>query len=111
MAIGDRRDLEQTRARLTEWFHGKLPEARDVAVSDLSAPGMGFSNETLLFDLSWSAGPRRHTEPLVIRFKPANQIFPDYDLGRQCRVMQLLAPHGIPVPNVRWEEPDPRVLD
>lgn len=110
MAIGDSRDLAQTRVQLTEWLKRKLPEAADITVSELRAPGMGFSNETLLFDLVWYAGGAPHVEPLVIRFKPAMQIFPDYDLGRQYRVMQLLAPTGVPVPRMRWQEPDGSVL-
>lgn len=110
MAIGDRRDLERTRAQLTEWLHRRLPDARHIAVSDLRAPGMGFSNETLLFDLTWHDGRAERREPLVIRFKPEMQVFPDYDLGLQCRVMQLLAPTSIPVPRLRWQEADGGVL-
>ena len=110
MAIGDSRDLEQTRIQLTDWLRGHLPGGAEVAVSELRAPGMGFSNETLLFDLDWQANGTRHVEPLVIRFKPAQQIFPDYDLGRQCRVMELLAPTGIPVPRMRWHDLDGTVL-
>jgi aminoglycoside phosphotransferase (APT) family kinase protein len=110
MAIGDSRDLEQTRVQLTTWLSGRLPAADDVVVSDLRAPSMGFSNETLLFDLDWRGNGTRHVEPLVIRFRPAAQIFPDYDLGQQYRVMQLLAPTGVPVPRMRWQEPDASVL-
>lgn len=110
MAIGDSRDLEQTRVQLTKWLSAKLPAADDVAVSDLRAPSMGFSNETLLFDLEWRGDGTRHVESLVIRFRPTAQIFPDYDLGQQYRVMQLLAPTGVPVPRMRWQEPDGNVL-
>jgi aminoglycoside phosphotransferase (APT) family kinase protein len=110
MAIGDRRDLAETRAQLCEWFRARLPVADAIEVSDLQAPGMGFSNETLLFDLSFRADGRRQVEPLVIRFKPEQQVFPQYDLGLQYRVMQLLAPAGIPVPRVRWQEADGAVL-
>ena len=110
MAIGDSRDLAQTRMQLNAWLRDRLPHAEDLTVSELRAPGMGFSNETLLFDLTWQASNAQHVEPLVIRFKPAMQIFPDYDLGRQYRVMQLLAPTGIPVPRVRWQEADAGVL-
>ena len=110
MAIGDSRDLAHTRRQLSTWLRDRLPHAEDLTVSELTAPSMGFSNETLLFDLTWRASNTQRVEPLVIRFKPAMQIFPDYDLGRQYRVMQLLAPTDIPVPRVRWQEADGAVL-
>jgi aminoglycoside phosphotransferase (APT) family kinase protein len=110
MAIGDQRDFEHTRAQLAAWLARQLPAAHDLAVSDLHAPGMGFSNETLLFDLTYRDGGAERCEPLVVRFKPATQIFPEYDLGLQYRVMQLLAPTNVPVPRMRWQEPDPVVL-
>ena len=52
MAIGDQRDLELARKNLITYFGRALPRARDVDVTNLTAPGMGFSNETLLVDLS-----------------------------------------------------------
>jgi aminoglycoside phosphotransferase (APT) family kinase protein len=110
MAIGDRRDLNQTRRQLADWLAAKLPGARDVTVSELTAPGMGFSNETLLFDLTWQEGTRERREPLVIRFQPQSQIFPEYDLCRQYRIMELLAVTDVPVPRMRWQEPSHDVL-
>src|SRR5690606_7050983 len=110
MAIGDQRDLDLARTRLTEYFAGKLPDARDVAVENLLSPGMGFSNETLLCDLAYAQGGERRTEPLVIRVRPQAQVFPEYDLRLQYDVMQRLAPTDVPVPNLRWFEEAPDVL-
>jgi len=46
------RDLVAARANLLRWLLGRLPSATEL--SDLSAPqSSGFSNETLLFDLSF----------------------------------------------------------
>ncbi len=104
MAIGDQRDLVLARTQLERWFATKLPGASDIEVRNLAAPGMGFSNETLLLDLVWRQGDRRHEEPLVVRVRPKAQVFPDYDLALQCRVMRRLEPTGVPVPHVRWFE-------
>jgi aminoglycoside phosphotransferase (APT) family kinase protein len=110
MAIGDQRDLDLARERLTAYFGRVLPDAHDVAVENLSAPGMGFSNETLLADLSYARGGERRDEPLVIRVRPHAQVFPEYDLRRQYDVMQRLAPTDVPVPRMRWFEESADVL-
>jgi len=53
---GAQRDLAATRAALAAWLAKALPDARDVEVGQLSAPGAtGFSNETLFFDLAYTA--------------------------------------------------------
>ena len=46
-------DLERIHTRLEHWFAGKLPQAEEVALSQLEMPGMGASNETFLCDLQW----------------------------------------------------------
>jgi aminoglycoside phosphotransferase (APT) family kinase protein len=110
MAIGDQRDLELAREKLTAYFARVLPEARDIEVRNLLSPGMGFSNETLLCDLSYRASGERRSEPLVIRVRPHAQVFPEYDLRQQYDVMQRLAPTDVPVPTMRWFEESPDVL-
>jgi aminoglycoside phosphotransferase (APT) family kinase protein len=53
-------------------------------------------------------------EPLVVRVAPdpeAVPVFREYDLPRQARVMgEVAACSRVPVPRVRWTEPDPAVL-
>jgi aminoglycoside phosphotransferase (APT) family kinase protein len=107
------RDLERDRAQLTRWLRTRLPEARELEVSDLTSPdASGFSNDTLLFDLRWSDGAIDHVESLVVRIEPQGyKVFPEYDVGLQYRAMQLLAPTDVPVPRVRWlEEGDTELL-
>jgi len=110
---GTKRDLAATRAAFAAWVARALPEAREVEVGELSAPGAtGFSNETLLFDLAYTrADGGRVTQPLVLRIQPTeNQVFPDYDLDKQIRTMRLLAKTDVPVPRVLWYEPDAALL-
>jgi aminoglycoside phosphotransferase (APT) family kinase protein len=107
------RDLAATRAAFAAWLAKALPDARDVEVGELSAPGAtGFSNETLVFDLAYTgADGARVAEPLVLRVQPTeNQVFPDYDLDKQIRTMRLLEKTDVPVPRVLWYEPDASVL-
>jgi aminoglycoside phosphotransferase (APT) family kinase protein len=81
-------------------------------MSELTGPSnTGFSNDTLLFDLSWKESRRQQREPLVVRIQPTGfQIFPSYDVARQFQVMQMLAETDVPVPRMFWLEEDPGIL-
>lgn len=102
------RDLEATRAQLLAWLPKVLPTATGLKVGALSGPGAtGFSSDTLMFDLSYEEDGRRHSESLVLRLHPDGiLLFPEYDLPRQFRLMASLAGSEVPVPRMRWEEPD-----
>jgi aminoglycoside phosphotransferase (APT) family kinase protein len=104
------RDLEADGQRLRAWLERKLPGARDLRMSPLAAPtATGFSNETLLFDLAWSQDGTERRRSLVVRIQPTGfQVFPEYDLGSQYRVMDLLARTDVPVPKLVWLELEDR---
>jgi len=108
----EKRDLDLTQTQLRTWLASKLPGAQDLHIRGLSAPTeAGASNETFLFDAEWTTAGTPHCERLVVRFKPRGMtLFPTYDLGLQCRVMQMLAGTDVPVPHVRWFEPDVQVF-
>jgi aminoglycoside phosphotransferase (APT) family kinase protein len=108
-----KRDLESDRPKLVAWVQSKLPGATDVEISELTEPqSSGFSNETLLCDLTWKEGGRPRRESLVIRIQPTGfTVFPEYDLGLQYRTMTLLDAAGVPVPKLFWlEQEDLSVL-
>lgn len=109
----EERDLDQATEQLVSWLAPKLsvpPE--DIRIEDPEAPlGTGFSSDTLLLDLVYPKEGRDCREPLVARLEPTEYIvFPTYDIGLQCRVLKLLEPTDVPVPRVRWFEPDRTVL-
>src|SRR5262245_29386413 len=92
------------------WLQQRLPAAHDIEVSPLRAASSGQSNETKLFDLTYRM-PELRSERLVLRRTPAGRgLFPEYDLDVQVGVMRALAPTPVPVPVVRWYEPDNAVL-
>ena len=104
-----RRDLELTQRQLCEWLRSKLPGARAVTIAGLRGPSeTGFSSDTLMFDLHWTATAGAHREHLVARFKPSGfTVFPTYDIARQFHVMRILGEHTtVPVPRMRWLEED-----
>lgn len=107
------RDLERGARKLETWLRRKLPDAEDLRISELVAPqSSGFSNETLLFDLSYTQEAVRRQEPLVVRIQPTGyQVFPEYDLSLQYRAMSRLAHTDVPVPKMFWlEEEDTGVF-
>ena len=97
------RDLELTRTRLTAWLADRLPQARDLALSTLASPSTsGYSNDTLLFDATWREGGATQQRSLVARIEPTGlTVFPAYDLGREFRLLQILAGTDVPVPPAR----------
>ncbi|MEV6278808.1 phosphotransferase family protein [Nocardia sp. NPDC051832] len=77
------------------------------AISGWKRAEQGFATETYLFDAVDAEGA---TTGLVFRRPPEASLFPDYDLRRQFLVMKRLAGTGLPVPEVRWIEPDDTAL-
>lgn len=108
------RDREELRVRLETWLRRRRTGA---VVSGLDVPSNGMSSETILFDAEWDEPDATDGRPggrFVLRLEPqsgALPVFPTYDLDAQQRVMHLVAGHGaVPVPRVRWFEPDREVL-
>jgi aminoglycoside phosphotransferase (APT) family kinase protein len=99
------RDLDAVRARLETWLRSRL--GGDAAIAALSKPAAGMSNDTLLCEVT-RAG---RTERLVVRLAPNDfQVFPEYDLAAQYRLLACLAATDVPAPRVRWLETDVGVL-
>lgn len=107
-------DTELTRKTLTRWFAGRMPHAADIAIAGLQIPeGNGMSNVTVLFTLSYTAGGKRHERACVGRFEPegGGPAFPEYDLGLQYRVMDVLGSStSVPVPALLGLEEDLSVM-
>ena len=64
------RDLELTRARLTEWLAERMPDARELRIGELTGLSTtGFSNDTLLFDLAWQEAAEHRSAGLVALYQ------------------------------------------
>ena len=96
-------------ATLAAWLGGQV--GADVAVDHLSTPAVGQSNDTVLFEATWTRDGVGRTEELVLRRQPtARQLFLDADVLREARIIDGLAGTRVPVPPIRWVEADPEVL-
>ena len=113
MPIPEQRNLDKARGDVRDWLAGQLPDAKDLSISPLIGPAFtGFSNETLLFDASWTEGGEPRSAGYVIRVKPTSHtIFLEADFDSQYRVMKALSEHtDVPLPPVHWFEDDESVL-
>jgi aminoglycoside phosphotransferase (APT) family kinase protein len=102
------RDPAEFSARLEAWLAKRHAGAR---ISGLTTPASnGMSSETLLFDAEWSEHGTTHRRRCVARLPPdqaAMPVFPQYDLYKQFRVMQIARERTtVPVPEMLWHEPD-----
>jgi aminoglycoside phosphotransferase (APT) family kinase protein len=112
MAFINRLEPVETTKALEAWLACRMPDVDDVRVDgvDLSRAS-GMSHETVLFDASWRDAAGAREERLVARIAPVGPgLFPDYDLGREWNILTALEPTPVPVPRVRFYEPDPAPL-
>ncbi|MGH7822685.1 MAG: phosphotransferase, partial [Candidatus Binatia bacterium] len=112
MSLLQNRDLDDAARKLRPWLSARLSNAKDLRIEGACAPpSTGFSNETLLFDARWSEDGIERSQGFVARIKATGfQVFPEYDIGRQYRVLEALGPTDVPVPHVYGFEPDERLL-
>jgi aminoglycoside phosphotransferase (APT) family kinase protein len=113
MPIPEQRDLERARHDIRNWLATQLPSASELELSPLTGPAFtGFSNETLLFDATWTEDGRHREEGFVLRVKPtAHTIFLESDFEYQYRVLKILDERSdVPVPPVHWYEEDESIL-
>ncbi len=112
MPVAGQRNPEEVGVILRRWLEDVLHEER-VEVTDLVVPqSSGFSNETFLFDASWSDAPGGSGR-FVLRAQPVDYgLFPHIDvIAQQFETMRLLgACSDVPVPRTRWAEPTGAVL-
>lgn len=110
------RDADELRSKLESWLAGQLHAGAEPSVPDLgSNSANGMSSETVLFTATWTEPDGAAvTEQLVARIAPdtANEpVFPEYALDHQFDLLaQVGALTDVPVPTVRWIEPDPAVI-
>jgi aminoglycoside phosphotransferase (APT) family kinase protein len=105
MPVHVERDPELTRQRLAAWLSANLAAGGPVELSDFSGnEASGFSNETLIFDVSFTHEGEPRTTGMVVRVEPVgHQVFQDTAFRTQYEVMSALAERtDIPVPTLAW---------
>jgi len=89
--------------RLAAYIAGRLPDARDVAVSDLERIAGGASRETYRFRLLWRQDGTARERRLILRRDPPASLI---DTERRIEFAAYRAFHGsaVPVPEMLWLE-------
>jgi aminoglycoside phosphotransferase (APT) family kinase protein len=110
-----KRDANALAAALRAWLGDRVgaTELPELSGARMPASG-GLSSTSLLFEAAWRTGPTRHRGAFVARMAPeegAVPVFPRYDLPGQFRLIeQVSARCQVPVPRLRWNQPDGQPL-
>jgi len=109
------RDLDAVRSGLESWLAGRLHPGAGPTIPDLGrTSATGMSSETLLFEAAWNDHGTARVDRLVARVAPHAvdvPVFPNYHMDRQFDAIRLVGElSSVPVPKVRWYEPDPAVI-
>jgi aminoglycoside phosphotransferase (APT) family kinase protein len=86
--------------RLLAFIRQQLPEADEVALSELTRDEQGLSREHFVFDLKWSRGGSEHNWPLILirdGDRPGQT-----DRGKEFRLLRALERTTIPAPKPFW---------
>jgi aminoglycoside phosphotransferase (APT) family kinase protein len=96
--------------RVAAYIAGRMPHARDVAVSGLERISGGASRETYRFIAAWSDADGPREQRMILRRDPPASLI---DTERKVEFGAYHAFHGsaVPVPKMLWLEEDPAHLD
>lgn len=97
-------------SRIAEYLAHRMPDARDVAVDELSRIHGGSSQETFRFRAQWREESAMQDRRLILRRAPeAGLVVAERDL--EFTVYSALAGRGVPVPAAHYLELDGQWLD
>lgn len=114
-----RTDRSHYAAAFERWITKQYPNRSDIKVANIDIPvSTGFSNETVLFDISYTENRHEQTERLVARIEPSDgALFPaqsnqcGISVEVQYRAMQTVARHcQAPIPKLLGYEGDPTII-
>ncbi|MDP3299003.1 MAG: hypothetical protein Q8M38_02770, partial [Phenylobacterium sp.] len=89
--------------RLGAYIAARMPQARDVAVTEVARITGGASRQTYRFTLVWSEAGEARRRGLILRRDPADSLI---DTERRVEFEAYRAFHGgdVPVPEMLWLE-------
>jgi aminoglycoside phosphotransferase (APT) family kinase protein len=105
------RSVTSLAAALESWLASRIARTVWPTVSGVRVPDTGgLSSRSVLFEASWAGAGAGRQGAYVARMAPeasALPVFPSYDLPAQFEVISAVAARsGIPLPALRWNEPD-----
>lgn len=95
-----------TQPRLQDYLATRMPEWRDIAISNLQRLPLGSSRETFRFDIAYTDADGPQSRGLILRRDPpASNV--DSDRRHEFGAYQAIYGHGVPVPRMILLEDDP----
>lgn len=96
--------------QVATYLQHKMPDAREIEVSQLLRISGGASRETWSCDATWREGKARAGRGFILRRDPEASLL-ETERYVEFRVYQALQGSGVPVPEVFWLEDDPQWLE
>lgn len=96
--------------QVAAYLQHKMPNARDIQVSQLFRISGGASRETWSCDATWREGDTSVERGLILRRDPEASLL-ETERYVEFRVYEALQDSGVPVPEVFWLEDDPQWLE
>jgi aminoglycoside phosphotransferase (APT) family kinase protein len=97
--------------RIVDYLKIRLPEARDLVLSDWVQTAVGWSHEIFVFYANWSEDGRPVRRGFCLRKDPGTGLLRELSsLKEQFLVIKALEPTAAPTPKVYWLEEDPSLI-
>ena len=96
--------------QVAAYLQHKMPDAREIEISQLWRIPGGASRETWTFDATWREGKARAGRAFIVRRDPEASLL-ETERDIEFRVYQALQDTAVPVPEVFWMESDPGWLE
>jgi aminoglycoside phosphotransferase (APT) family kinase protein len=98
--------------KVRDYLQSKLPQARDLALSNFVQAAGGWSHEIYVFDAHWNEDGQALGRGFCLRKDPGAGLLRELsDLKQQFLVIKALEPTLAPTPKAYWYEADPSLLD
>lgn len=97
--------------KITDYLGTKMPEARDLALSDWVQTAVGWSHEIYVFYANWRADGAAKRQGFCLRKDPGSGLLRELSsLEEQFRVIKALENSPVPTPRAYWYEADPGLI-
>ncbi len=106
--MGTERSVQE---KIAGYLESKMPQARNLVLSDFVHSAGGWSHEIYLFYANWNENGRAMRQGFCLRKDPGAGLLRELSsLQEQFRVIKALEPTAAPTPKAYWYEEDPSLL-
>ncbi len=107
--MADKRTIQE---KVVDYLKRKLPQARDLTLSDWVQTAVGWSHEIFVFYADWTENGRSVRRGFCLRRDPGVGLLRELSsLEEQFRVIKALEETSAPTPGAYWYESDVSILD